>query len=99
MNTVYDKSRKLVEYFNLNKPVYYIFDGIIFDTAVNISSLFSNIIFRNCTFNMGIICLFANNITFKNNKYNCWTEFKDYGNAFLYEKIKIIICTVHLIDI
>lgn len=87
MNTAYDKSKKLVEYFNLNKPVYYIFDGIIFDTVVNISSLFANIIFKNCTFNMSIRCFFADNITFENNKYNCWTEFKDYGNAFLYGKI------------
>lgn len=87
MNTIYDKSRELVDYFKLNKPVYYIFDGINFDTVVNISSLFANIIFKNCTFNIGIRCLFANSITFKNNKYNCWTEFKDYGNAFLYGKI------------
>lgn len=87
MNTVYDKSKKIVEYFKLNKPVYYIFDGITFDTVVNISSLFANITFKNCTFNMGIRCFFADSITFENNKYNCWTEFKDYGNAFLYGKI------------
>ncbi len=87
MNTAYDKSKKLVEYFNLNKPVYYVFDGIIFDTVVNISSLFANIIFKNCTFTIGIRCFIADNITFENNKYNCWTESKDYGNAFLYGKI------------
>lgn len=88
MNTVYDKSRALVDYFGLNKPVYYIFEGIYFDTVVNISSSFSNIIFKNCTFNMGIRIFFADNITLENNRYNCWTNFKEYGNAFLWGKIK-----------
>ena len=88
MNTVYENSRKLVDYFQLNKPVYYIFDGICFDSVVNISSLFSNIIFRNCTFNTGIRILFADNITFENNKYNCWTNFKDYGNSFFFFFVK-----------
>lgn len=88
MNTVYDRSRELVDYFKLNKPVYYIFDGIYFDTVVNIASTFSNIIFRNCTFNNGIRIFFADTITLEGNKYNCWTNFKDYGNAFLWGKIK-----------
>lgn len=88
MNTVYDKSRALVDYFKLNKPVYYIFDGIHFDTVVNIASTFSNIIFRNCTFNTGIRIFFADTITLEDNKYNCWTNIKDYGNAFLWGKIK-----------
>lgn len=87
MNTVYDKSRKLVDYFKLNKPVYYIFDGIHFDTFVNIASSFSNLIFRNCTFNAGIHIFFADTITLENNKYNCWSDFKDYGNAFLWGKV------------
>lgn len=88
MNIAYDKSRKLVDYFKLNKPVYYIFDGIHFDTVVNIASTFSNIIFKNCTFNTGIRIFFADTITLENNKYNCWTNFKDYGNAFLWGKVK-----------
>lgn len=87
-NTANDASKKLVEYFGLNKTVYYIFDGITFDCVVNIACLFSNIIFKNCTFNTGIRCFFADNIILENNKYNCWTEFKDYGNAFLYGKIR-----------
>lgn len=88
MNTIYDKSRELVDYFKLNKPLYYIFDGIHFDTVVNIASTFSNIIFRNCTFNTGIRIFFADTITLEDNKYNCWTSFKDYGNAFLWGKAK-----------
>ncbi len=88
MNTVYDKSRALVDYFKLNKPVYYIFDGIYFDTVVNIASTFSTIIFRNCTFNNGIRIFFANTIILEDNKYNCWTNFKCYGNAFLWGKVK-----------
>ncbi len=88
MNTVYDKSRELVDYFKLNKPVYYIFDGICFDTVVNLSSIFSNIIFRNCTFNIGIQIPFADTITLENNRYICWTDFKECGNAFLRGKVK-----------
>lgn len=88
MNTVFDKSRKLIDYFKLNKSVYYIFDGIHFDTVVNIASRFSNIIFRNCTFNTGIRIFFADTITLENNKYNCWTDFKDYGNTFLWGKVE-----------
>lgn len=88
MNTAYDKSRELVDYFKLNKPIYYIFDGIHFDTVVNIAACFSNIIFRNCTFNTGIRIFFADTITLEDNKYNCWTNFKDYGNAFLWGKVK-----------
>lgn len=93
MNTVYDKSRKLVDYFKLNKPVYYIFDGIHFDTVVNIASTFSNIIFRNCTFNTGIRIFFADNITLEDNKYNCCANFKEYGygNAFLHGEIKNLV--------
>ncbi len=88
MNTADDKSRELVDYFKLNKPIYYIFDGIHFNTVVNIASSFSNIIFRNCTFNNGIRIFFADTITLEDNKYNCWTNFKDYGNAFLWGKVK-----------
>lgn len=88
MNTVYDKSRELVDYYKLNKPVYYIFDGIYFDTVVSIASSFSNIIFKNCTFNSRITIFFANTIILENNRYNSWTNFKDYGNAFLYGTIK-----------
>lgn len=84
MNTKYDKSRELVDYFKLNKPVYYIFDRIHFDTVVNIASKFSNIIFKNCTFNTGIRIFFADSITLENNKYNYLTNFMDYENAFLW---------------
>lgn len=89
MNTVYDKSRELVNYYKLNKPVYYIFDGICFDTVVNIASSFSNIIFKNCTFNLGIRIFFADTIILENNKYNSWTNFKELVMHFYGEKLKI----------
>ncbi len=89
MNTVYDKSRELVDYFKLNKPVYYIFDGICFDTVVNLSSIFSNIIFRNCTFNTGIQISFADTITLENNRYICWTDLRSVEMHFYVEKLKI----------
>lgn len=57
MNQVTEGIKETVENFRLNKPVYYIFDGIEFSTGLEITSLWSNVIFRNCTFdkNIGII--------------------------------------------
>lgn len=55
---------------NLNKPVFYIFDGIHFEWWFRFTSNGnSHIIFRNCTFKDGIDISYANNVTFENNKY------------------------------
>ena len=60
--------QKIVKNLKLNKTVYYIFDGINFDTAVQIASTSCNIIFRNCTFHsLGIGIMWADNIIFENN--------------------------------
>ena len=69
VNQVTDGIKEITENFNLNKPVYYIFDGIKFDMKVRISSMWANIIFKNCTFNRDIIITMGDKITFENNKY------------------------------
>lgn len=91
MNTIYEKERKLVNYYKLNKPIYYIFDSLNFDTIINISSLFSTLIFRNCTFNDEIRISWAENIVLENNIYNCCSNRKDYGNDFFSGTIKNLI--------
>ena len=55
---------------NLNKPVFYIFDGIHFEWCFRFNSKGNcHIIFRNCMFKNGIDISYANNVTFENNKY------------------------------
>ena len=55
---------------NLNKPVFYIFDGIHFEWCFRFNSKGNcHIIFRNCMYKNGIDISYANNVTFENNKY------------------------------
>ena len=84
MNTYYEKSREIVEKYKLNKPVYFVFDGIKFDCFVRLSSHFSNVIFKNCTFDNGLQVFHCENLTLENNKYHNWTDFYGYGNSFLF---------------
>lgn len=84
MNTHYEESRKIVEKYKLNKPVYFVFNGIVFDVFVRLSSHFSNVIFKNCTFNNGLQVFHGANVTLENNKYINWTDFYGYGDSFLY---------------
>lgn len=87
MNTYYEGSRKLIEKYKLNKPVYFIFDGIVFDNFTTLSSYFCSVIFKNCTFNNGLQVFNATNVTLENNKYINWTDFYGYGNSFLFGHI------------
>ena len=84
MNTYYEKSREIVEKYKLDKPVYFVFDGIKFDCFVRLSSHFSNVIFKNCTFDNGLQVFHCENLTLENNKYRNWTDFYGYGNSFLF---------------
>lgn len=70
MNTYYDKGKEIVDYYKLNKPVHYIFDGIHFDTPININSYFCDITFVNCVFSHSWITIFnADEITFSKNTF------------------------------
>ena len=61
-----------IEQLNLNKSIYYIFDGITFSNGINIDVIHGGgitIIFRNCTFKDGIFIKRVNEVIFENNQY------------------------------
>ena len=63
--------KEITEYSEYNKPIYYIFENIIFDKDIIIkSSQATNIIFKNCIFNEGICINESDNVIFENNKYH-----------------------------
>ena len=77
MDLITEGIKEITEEFKLNKPVYYVFDGIKFNTGLEITSIGANIIFRNCTFDKNIDICCGNEITFENNKYasNCQVSY------------------------
>lgn len=85
MNTYNKKLRKKIEKYKLNKPVDYIFDGIVFDSFVNLSSCFGNVNvkFKNCTFIDPLRVSFGNNVTLENNNYLNWRDYDGYRSSFL----------------
>lgn len=70
INNANEDLKKIADYFDLNKPVYYVFENINFNVyGLKFSSLFAHVIFRNCNFENFIKIIFANDVTFENNKY------------------------------
>ena len=66
-----------------DKPICYVFDGIVFDKGVNIETFFDvNVIFKNCTFNDYINLNGVGNVTFKNNKYYNKSGINDSNNSY-----------------
>ena len=64
-----EKCKQSVEYYKLEKPVYYIFDGIEFNN-VSFTSVFNNVlVFRNCTFNSRVNFVDVNKVVLENNTY------------------------------
>lgn len=70
LNKVYEESKRQIKQLNLDKEVYYVFDGIEFDYNLELSCRFGHVIFKNCTFKNGIKIPYANEVVFTNNKYN-----------------------------
>ena len=83
MNQVTEGIKENVEKFRLNKPVYYVFDGIQFNTGLEITSMWSDVIFKNCTFDKNIGIIWGDEITFENNKYTDYCNVYFYGKCFL----------------
>lgn len=83
MNEVTDGIKETVQNFKLNKPVYYIFESIKFKTAIEFSSFWAHVIFRNCTFDKNIGIIWAEDVVFENNKYLDHCPIYFYGNSFL----------------
>lgn len=74
LNKVYEESKKQL---NLDKEVYYVFDGIEFNYNLELSCRFGNVIFKNCTFRNGIKIPYAKEVVFTNNKYdNSYNNFR-----------------------
>lgn len=59
-----DKNDQLCDFYDLDKPVYYIFDNIDFDKRLFISSFNCFVVFKNCTFDSDVKINFNENIRF-----------------------------------
>lgn len=79
--------KEITEEFKLNKPVYYIFDGIKFNTNLEITSIGANIIFRNCIFNKNINIYCDKEVIFENNKFINDGSLKEHNDLSLNMKI------------
>jgi len=82
--TLNEEFKKMFDYYDLDKSVYYIFENIDFNTSVEVSAnLGTHVVFRNCSFKDNIGIHWADEITFENNKYYDRAPFYSYGNTFL----------------
>lgn len=95
----HEKVKQKVEYFKLDKPVYYIFDGIEFN-LVRFCSLFNSImIFKNCTFNNSLHFSSATKVILEKNTYKSWTKNTFRSGEFLSGSVhELIIQNEHLIN-
>ena len=82
------EDKKLIDYFKLDKPVYYIFDNITFKEGLTFYSINANVLFKNCSFYKGIEIPNADTITFENNKYFCRFLMHHSRNSFFYSRSK-----------
>ena len=68
----YEKTKKYFDYYDLNKPFFYIIDDMIFDKKVNLNIQGkSTVVFRNCIFKEGIEIKNSDKLILSNNKYYC----------------------------
>lgn len=71
LNSSSRKVKENIEYYKLNKEVYYIFNNIYFDRTIKIdASNGTKVHFNNCSFNKGIIIVNGDKIVLENNNYN-----------------------------
>ncbi|MCM1370545.1 MAG: hypothetical protein NC181_01460 [Clostridium sp.] len=76
--------------YNLDKPIYYIFNGIRFKNLTTLETHSHNIhvIFKNCTFVNGLKIVYADDVTLEDNKYissnnNTYTSFYSFIYPFI----------------
>ena len=85
-----DMYNKIFSY-GLNKPVYYIFDGINFDKTLEFyANSNTYVIFRNCIFRHGVYVYWADDVTFENNSYYYDDVKYSFGNTFLYSLYNMV---------
>lgn len=88
---MHEKVKQKVEYYQLDKPVYYIFDGIQFD-FISFSSIFNCIlVFKSCSFNNKLNFICADKVVLENNTYNSWINKYNRDGSFLRGEIKELI--------
>ena len=69
-NSNCEEDQRMYKLLGVNKPIYYIIDGIKFKNFVTLYSVGeSYVIFKNCEFYEGIKLDIANSVTFEENKY------------------------------
>ena len=81
-NQLTEELQEEIRDLDLNREVYYVFDGIIFSGALTITSLFSHVIFKNCVFRQNIGIFWGEDITFMNNQYLNGDRSQFYGDCF-----------------
>lgn len=96
---MHEKEQQKIKYYHLDKPVYYIFDGIELD-FINLSSIFnSTLVFKNCTFNSKIRFIQADKVVLENNTYKSWLKNSNRQGDFLSAEIQeLIIQNDHLVN-
>lgn len=78
-----EKCKQSVEYYKLEKPVYYIFDGFEFNNVSFLSVFNSVLIFKNCTFNSRVNFVDVNKVVLENNTYVSTEKDKYRPGSFL----------------
>lgn len=81
-----EETKRIIDYFKLNKPVYYIFENITFDEGLEFSSFHAHVVFKNCTFYDNVAMMFADDVTFENNKYFDKRPIYYWGKCFFFGK-------------
>lgn len=77
----FEKTKSLFEYYQINKPFYYIIDGMNFNKKVVISANTpTTVVFRNCTFKEGIEIKNSDKLILNNNKYYCRGSYSFFEN-------------------
>ena len=80
------EDKKMLKKYDLTKPIYYVFDNIVFDNTLSLSSVNSNVIIKNCTFKGTIELRWNENITFENNKYEATKPLFVENPCFIYDR-------------
>lgn len=89
-STIENKYEQLFYYYKLNKPFYYIFDGINFNKKVTLHvTECATVIFKNCTFKEPIEINKCDKVTFENNQYYCHGSYTPIKEKFFLTGQKI----------
>ena len=86
-----DNNSELIKELKLDKPLYYVFENITFNTSLDINSRV-NLTFKNCTFNNRTIITSKENIDLINNK------FLNKKDNYYYYFLEVLAKNINFID-